>query len=304
VRPAGENAARSPQGAVIERYLDRIWTEQGLSDNTLAAYRTDLVKFQAWLAREGRALTGATEADVFAFLAAQASSSRSSSARRLSSLRGFYRFLYGEGLVGSDPCANVRAPRGGRTLPGTLTEAEVEALLAAPSDHTPVGVRDRAMLELMYATGIRVSELVGLKVGQVNHRQGAIRLTGKGGKDRLVPIGEEAESRLQTYLKDARPALVRGRASSALFPSLRGRAMNRQTFWYAVKKYALSAGIDKHLSPHTLRHAFATHLLNHGADLRVVQLLLGHSDISTTQIYTHVARARLHELHQKHHPRG
>ena len=222
----------------------------------------------------------------------------------LSSLRRFYRYLRREHLIEVDPTARLAAPKLGRPLPKSLTEAEVEALLAAPDTDDVVGFRDRTMLELLYATGLRVSELVGLSAAEINLRQGVVRVLGKGAKERLVPLGEEAVSWLERYLRDVRAELLRGGTSTALFPSRRGRAMTRQTFWHAIKRYARRAAIAKTLSPHTLRHSFATHLLNHGADLRVVQMLLGHSDLSTTQIYTHVARARLKSLHAQHHPRG
>jgi integrase/recombinase XerD len=298
-------SAASPEDrAVIEAYIDTVWMERGLAENTLAAYRVDLCRFSRWLHQHGGQLLGATRGDVLAFLASFAAAPPRSIARRLSSLRRFYQLQVRQGRMDEDPCARVEAPRLGRSLPGALTEAEVESLLEAPDVDTSEGLRDRAMLELLYASGLRVSELVGLSVDQLNCRQGVVRVTGKGGKERLVPVGDRALDWLEHYLRDGRPAFGRGNASSALFTSRRGGAISRQAFWYAIKRYAVRAGIPKAISPHTLRHAFATHLLNHGADLRVVQLLLGHSDISTTQIYTHVARERLKRLHAIHHPRG
>jgi len=227
-----------------------------------------------------------------------------STARLISGMRGFYRFLLREGVIDSDPTLQVDMPQLGRPLPKSLSEADVEALLAAPDLDDPIGLRDRAMLEVLYACGLRVSELIGLTLEQVNLRQGVLRVFGKGSKERLVPMGEEAIGWVERYCREARPALLAGRPADVLFPSLRGEQMTRQTFWHRIKHQARVAGIAKSLSPHTLRHAFATHLLNHGADLRVVQMLLGHSDLSTTQIYTHVARARLQALHAQHHPRG
>lgn len=289
---------------IIESFVDSLWMERGLAENTLTAYRSDLSRFAAWLGGQGRGLLGATRADVLAFLAGLAASPPRSNARRLSTLRRFYRHQLRQGMLQADPCGRIDTPRLGRSLPASLSEKDVERLLGAPSVRSAEGLRDRAMLELLYATGLRVSELVSLDLAQVNRRQGVVRIMGKGGKERLVPMGEAALDWLDRYLRDGRPELVRGRPDAGLFPSRRGRNLTRQAFWHAVRRHALSAGIEKAISPHTLRHAFATHLLNHGADLRVVQLLLGHSDISTTQIYTHVARARLKELHGKHHPRG
>lgn len=278
--------------------------ERGLAANTLAAYRADLQKFSLWLAARGTALTGARRADVLEFLASQAPSAPRTAARRLSSLRRFYQYALRQGELSADPCALIDAPRLGRGLPRVLSERDVEALLGAPDTHSALGVRDRAMLETLYATGLRVSELVDLSLGQVNLRQGVVRVTGKGAKERLVPLGDEACMWIETYCRDPRTVLLRGRSAEALFVTRRGSAMTRQAFWYLVKRCAAKAHIPAAISPHSLRHAFATHLLNHGADLRVVQMLLGHSDISTTQIYTHVARHRLRELHARHHPRG
>jgi integrase/recombinase XerD len=289
---------------LVESYVDAIWMERGLAENTLAAYRADLRRFAAWLAERDRSLLGASRADVLEYLADLAAAPPRSVARRLSSLRRFYQYLMRHARIAEDPCARVEAPRIGRSLPTTLSEGEVEALLEAPDTGIRGGMRDRTMLELIYATGLRVSELVNLKLGQVNYQQGVVRIMGKGGKERLVPLGESALDWLERYLREARPQLLPGGRGDALFPSPRGGAISRQAFWYAIKRYATMAGISKPISPHTLRHAFATHLLNHGADLRVVQLLLGHSDISTTQIYTHVAKERLKQLHAVHHPRG
>jgi len=292
---------------LIEQFLDAIWMERGLSENTLSAYRNDLNGFGRWLSAEARPdLASADRETILAYLAWRVAKQASprSTARLLSSLRRFYLWLRRENRISEDPTALIEAPRLGRSLPRTLSEDEVEALLAAPDPDTVLGLRDRTMLEVLYASGLRVSELVNLQLPQVNRSQGVIRVTGKGNKERLVPLGEEAQAWLERYLRDARPALLDGRTSDVLFVTQRREAMTRQAFWYMIKRHARSAGIERSLSPHTLRHAFATHLLNHGADLRVVQMLLGHSDLSTTQIYTHVARARLQELHGKHHPRG
>lgn len=292
--------------AHIEGFLDALWMERGLSEHTLAAYRTDLRGLARALTARGMGLLEAQRADLLEYMAqrVQAGARPRSTARLLSSIRRFYQHWVRQGILPADPSAQIDAPKLGRDLPKTLTETEVERLLRAPSTQTLEGQRDRAMLELLYATGLRVSELVALNVEQVNLRQGVVRTTGKGRRERLVPMGEEAQACLEDYLRGARPDLLRGRSCPALFPTRRGTAMTRQAFWYLIKRYARAADIHKPLSPHTLRHAFATHLLNHGADLRVVQLLLGHSDLSTTQIYTHVARERLKDLHQRHHPRG
>jgi len=287
-----------------ERFLDHLWVEFGLSDNTVSAYRADLHSVRTFLAKRNISLIGASEADVLSYMSENVARSPRTVARRLSALRRFYRYLVREGVTQSDPTAALSSPRLGRKLPRSLSEADVEALLAAPDVATLTGLRDRTMLEILYATGLRVSELVGITLSEVNRRQGVVRVVGKGSKERLVPFGEAAQDWVERYLSGARGELVRGRISDIMFPSTRGGAMTRQTFWYAIKKYARVAQIDPGLSPHTLRHAFATHLLNHGADLRVVQMLLGHSDISTTQIYTHVAAQRLKDLHGEHHPRG
>jgi integrase/recombinase XerD len=290
----------------IEAFLDALWLEAGLSSNTLAAYRTDLRGYAQWLAERDGQLLAAGRERLLAYLAdrVRGGAQARTTSRLLSSLKRFYRYQLREGRIDTDPTANVERPRVGRPLPHALTETEVESLLAAPDDAEPLGHRDRTMLELLYATGLRVSELVGLPVDAVNSRQGLIRLTGKGDKERLVPMGDEASAWLGTYLREARPALLGAQRSSALFVTRRGGGMTRQAFWYRLREHARQAGINRTLSPHTLRHSFATHLLNHGADLRVVQLLLGHSDLSTTQIYTHVARERLQALHGEHHPRG
>ena len=288
---------------LIEKFLDAMWMERGLSENTLRAYRNDLQKFSHWLRQHRGSLNQARRSHVLDFLARAAGPPRST-ARRLSSLRQFFQYQLRVGQISTDPCAQVDPPRLGRPLPRVLSETEVERLLQAPDTSDPHGIRDRTLLEVLYATGVRVSELVSLTVTQVNLRQGILWASGKGGKDRMVPLGEDAIDWLQRYLSEARPRLLAERRGDALFPGRGSRALTRQAFWYAVKRYARRAQINKPLSPHSLRHAFATHLLNHGADLRVVQTLLGHSDISTTQIYTHVARQRLLEMHASHHPRG
>ena len=291
---------------LIDRFLDALWLEKGLADNTRLAYGSDLALFNGWLGEQGVSLERAGREAILDHLAwrlAQGYKARST-ARFLSGVRGFYRYCLREGLIAEDPTLQVELPQLGKPLPKSLSEADVEALLAAPETEDPLGLRDRAMLEVLYACGLRVSELVGLTLEQLNLRQGVVRVFGKGSKERLVPLGEEAIVWLERYLRNARDDLLGGRPSDVLFPSLRGEQMTRQTFWYRIKHHAKVAGIGKSLSPHTLRHAFATHLLNHGADLRVVQMLLGHSDLSTTQIYTHVARERMKELHTRHHPRG
>jgi integrase/recombinase XerD len=293
--------------ALIDSFCDHLWLEDGLADLTLASYRRDLKAFGRWLEKErARALSAAVAGDIEAYLAwrfAHHAQPRSA-ARYTSALKRCYRYLLRENLIAADPTLNLDSPKLPRALPKTLTEADVERLLDSSDVDTPLGLRDRAMLETLYATGLRVSELVGLKLTAVNLNDGVLRVTGKGNKDRLVPLGEEAVSWLQRYLAEARPALMGNALSDALFVTARGDGMTRQAFWYLIKRRAQAAGITRPLSPHTLRHAFATHLLNHGADLRVVQMLLGHSDISTTQIYTHVARERLKQLHASHHPRG
>lgn len=289
--------------ALLERFLDALWLESGLSRNTLSAYRSDLEALAVWLKGAPDKATRSQLQNYFAACVSQGARPRST-ARMLSSLRRFYRYLLREGLITDDPSALLESPKLGRPLPKSLTEEQVEKLLQAPDTNTPLGLRDRAMLETLYATGLRVSELVGLNLQQANLQSGVVRVVGKGDKERLVPLGEEAIEWLQRYLAQARRDLLHGHSSDALFPTARGAAMTRQAFWHNLKRYTQIAGIETHLSPHTLRHAFATHLLNHGADLRVVQMLLGHVDLSTTQIYTHVARERLKSLHTRHHPRG
>jgi integrase/recombinase XerD len=298
--------AASASQPLVDRFLDALWIEDGLAANTLAAYRRDLELYAAWLERErGGAIAATQETDLLAYAAHRHGGSRATSAnRRLTVFKRFFRWALRERLVEADPTLRLRNARQPMRLPKTLSEAQVEALLAAPAVATPLGLRDRAMLELLYASGLRVSELVTIKTVQVGLAEGALRVTGKGGKERLVPFGEEAHGWLTRYLAEARGPILDGQASDALFVTARGGAMTRQMFWKLVKRHALTAGIDAPLSPHTLRHAFATHLLNHGADLRAVQMLLGHADISTTTIYTHVARERLRALHAQHHPRG
>lgn len=299
--------AATEDAPMIDAFCDALWLEDGLSANTLAAYRRDLMQFAVWLRRErGHGPLAATHADLLGFLAARyvARIKASSASRLLSSLKRFYRLQRREGVLATDPTLDIAAPRVTRTLPRSLTEADVEALLAAPDTDLPLGLRDRAMLELLYATGLRVTELVTLRVTQVSADAGVVRVLGKGARERLVPVGEIALDWLARYLRDSRAGLLRGRSSPDLFVTERAGAMSRQMFWNLIRRYALRAGLATDISPHTLRHAFATHLLNHGADLRVVQMLLGHADISTTQIYTHVARERLKQLHKVHHPRG
>ncbi|HLV27600.1 MAG TPA: site-specific tyrosine recombinase XerD [Burkholderiaceae bacterium] len=291
----------------IDAFIDALWLEDGLSKNTLSAYRSDLDAFGHWLAKNrARTLPDAEESDIQDWFAAMHATSRASTAnRRLAALRRYFLWARRQGLVERDPCLKLQASRQPPRFPKTLSEAQVEALLQAPDISTTLGLRDRAMLETLYATGLRVSELVNLGVLDVNLSDGVVRVTlGKGGKDRLVPMGAEAQYWVERYLKEARPALLGSQRSDALFVTSRAGPMTRQAFWQLVRKYALRADIHAPLSPHVLRHAFATHLLNHGADLRVVQMLLGHADISTTQIYTHVARERLRQLHARHHPRA
>jgi integrase/recombinase XerD len=292
---------------LIEAFADALWLERGLSRNTLSAYQTDLRKLAAWLNASGQGeLVSVRRDQMQSYLAELAGSSHSSRsvARFLSAARQFYQWLSREGRIQKDPTAQIEAPRLGRPLPKSLTEGEVEALLEAPDLSTPEGFRDRTMLELLYATGLRVSELVGLGMESVSINQGLVRVIGKGDKERLVPLGEVAVDWIQRFVSGHRSDLLKKQVSNALFPTRRGGGMTRQAFWYRIRKHAQTAEIRSHLSPHTLRHAFATHLVNHGADLRVVQMLLGHSDLSTTQIYTHVARERLEKLYQQHHPRA
>ena len=297
----------TPDKDIIERFCDAIWLQEGLSVNTLDAYRRDLEGLSRWLAPRGTALMTASRTDLLEYLSSCAGKGTSprTTARLLSSLRRFYGYLVREERIKTDPTVLIDSPKIGRPLPKSLSEEQVEKLLQSPDVATHYGLRDRAMLETLYATGLRVSELVGLTLSQVSLTQGVVRVIGKGDKERLVPMGEEAISWISRYLAEGRPRLVRSRSTDALFATARGGPMTRQAFWHNLKVHTRTAGIEpKKLSPHTLRHAFATHLLNHGADLRVVQMLLGHADLSTTQIYTHVAQARLKSLHEQHHPRG
>ena len=304
----GGGAAVPPDPAdrdALRAFGDALWLENGLARNSIEAYRRDLAMLAEWLEPRGRTLRDATESDLLAYVASRHAGSRPSSGnRRLSAFRGFYRWLLRERRRDDDPTVRIEPARRPPRFPMSLSEAQVEGLLAAPDPATPLGLRDRAMLETLYATGLRVSELVGLKTVEVGLVDGVVRVVGKGDKQRLVPLGEEAHGWITRWLRDGRPALLDGRPADALFVTARAAPMTRQMFWTLVKRHARTAGIDAPLSPHTLRHAFATHLLNHGADLRVVQLLLGHADISTTQLYTHVARERLKTLHAAHHPRG
>ena len=291
---------------LIDQFLEQLWLLDGLSDNSREAYRNDLQQFMAWLHERELGLLQVERGTLLDYLGwrLQQGYKASSTARFLSAVRRFYLQALEQGEINEDPSALVEMPKTTRSLPHTLTEADVEALLNAPDVGEPLGMRDRCMLEVLYACGLRVSELVGLRLDEISMRQGVVRVVGKGSKERLVPLGEQALDWLEQYLQQGRPLLLGGKASDVVFPSQRGQQMTRQTFWHRIKLHAQTAGIGKHLSPHTLRHAFATHLLNHGADLREVQMLLGHSDLSTTQIYTHVAQARLQALHAEHHPRG
>jgi len=298
---------KGSEDPALDEFCDALWLEDGLSRNTLDSYRRDLEQFAAWLAKTSpKQLTAATRSDLLEFLAHRAAqrAKASTTGRQLSSCKRFFQFMLRQGRIKVDPTLNIDAPKLPRGLPKSLTEEDVEKLLAASDVEDARGLRDRAMLEVLYACGLRVSELVTLKTAQMSQDMGVVRVVGKGSKERLVPLGEEALAWVRRYLKESRPQILGGRASDALFVTGRAAAMTRQMFWQLLKRYAARAGIHKLISPHTLRHAFATHLLNHGADLRVVQLLLGHSDISTTQIYTHVARERLKQLHAQHHPRG
>jgi len=303
---------RDEDRVLIDAFLERVWSELGLADNTLASYRLDLEGFARWLAQHSRTLARCGREELFRYLSERATKGGASgkgfkarsNARLLSSLRHFYRAMVRDGRLAADPTLLLDPPKLPRSLPKALAESEIEGLLRAPAD-TPMGLRDRAMLELMYAAGLRVSELVGITAAQVNLRQGVLRVIGKGGKERLVPLGDEAAHWLTQHVDEARPALLKGGKSDALFVSNRRAAMTRQMFWTLVKKHALAAGIPaKRISPHVLRHSFATHLLNHGADLRALQLMLGHSSLSTTQIYTLIAKEGLKRLHERHHPRG
>ncbi|SAL39346.1 site-specific tyrosine recombinase XerD [Caballeronia turbans] len=292
------------QGA-IDLFCDALWLEHGLAKNSLEAYRRDLKLFAEWLGTtRGASIDAVTEADMNGYMAARRGDKATSANRRLSVFRRYYAWALREHRVSSDPTLKLRSAKQPPRFPSTLNEAQVEALLGAPDVETPLGLRDRTMLELMYASGLRVTELVTLKTVEVGLNEGVVRVMGKGSKERLIPFGETAHAWLERYLREARAALLGARSADALFVTARGEGMTRQQFWNIIKRHALKGGVHAPLSPHTLRHAFATHLLNHGADLRVVQLLLGHSDISTTQIYTHVARERLQKLHREHHPRG
>ncbi|MDP2070662.1 site-specific tyrosine recombinase XerD [Methylotenera sp.] len=290
---------------LLDTFIDHLWLEDGLSKNTLESYRLDLTSFSLWLTKQNKQLLTVDQADIQQYLAVKYPQSKPRSISRLiASMRRFYRYLLRDNIINLDPTIQIQSPKLPRSLPKSLNEDEVVALLNAPNLNEPAGLRDRAMLELLYACGLRVSELVGVQATEVSVSDGVVRVTGKGSKTRLVPMGEEAVDWISRYLSEARPVILHNRLCDALFVTNRGEAMTRQAFWYLIKRYALLAGINKHMSPHVLRHAFATHLLNHGADLRVVQMLLGHADISTTQIYTHVARERLKRLHSMHHPRG
>ncbi|MEQ5836994.1 site-specific tyrosine recombinase XerD [Marinobacter sp. NFXS9] len=299
---------REENQALMRRFNDALWLEFGLGERTREAYLGDLTRLSLWLDQQPDQplLRDASRINLLAWISEgmAAGTRASTAARRLSGLRRFYRFLLREGIIAEDPTLRIDSPNQPKRLPDTLSEQDVEQLLTEPDPTVPIELRDRAMLEILYGCGLRVSELVNLTVDQVNLRQGVVRITGKGDKERLVPMGEEALDWLSRYMREARGELLRQRPADALFPGNRAQAMTRQTFWHRIKLYARRAGINKKLSPHTLRHAFATHLLNHGADLRVVQMLLGHADLSTTQIYTHVARQRLQDLHGEHHPRG
>jgi integrase/recombinase XerD len=306
VKQVEQSEQAVPGQAAIDEFCDTLWLEDGLAKNTLDAYRRDMTLFAAWLQEErDKELYAVQPDDLHAYFAARHRDTKATSAnRRLAVLRRFYQMALRQQRISADPCLKLKTAKQPPRHPKTLSETQVEALLGAPDVNTPLGLRDRTMLELMYASGLRVSELVELKTVAVGMNEGVLRVTGKGSRTRLVPFGEVAGSWIARYLKQSRPAILGGQIADALFVTARGGAMTRQMFWTLIKKYALRAGVNAPLSPHTLRHAFATHLLNHGADLRVVQLLLGHADISTTQIYTHVARERLKKLHAEHHPRG
>jgi len=296
----------STKNYIIDEFIDHLWLEDGLSKNTLTSYRFDLISFSNWLSKSMNIeLTHVSQSEIQQYLAYKFPTSQARSiSRLLATLRRLYRFLLREKKIDQDPTLQIQTPKTPKTLPKSLSEAEVESLLGAPNVESLIGLRDRAMLELIYACGLRVTELVSILVTEVIISDGVIRVTGKGNKTRLVPMGEQAVDWIQKYIINARKNILKKKTCNFLFVTTRGSAMTRQAFWYLIKKYALAANIGKQLSPHVLRHAFATHLINHGADLRVVQMLLGHSDISTTQIYTHVARERLKKLHQEHHPRG
>ena len=305
VTAATNNVLAATEQALITAFLDQLWLDKGVSEHTLSAYGTDLKKFALYLAGQQHSLLDCDSQLVNRYLAQRVDQQFSprSTSRSLSSLRRFYAYAHQRGLLAANPLAQLLNPKIGRSLPKSLSEHDVDALLSAPDINDPIQFRDKAMLEILYASGLRVSELVGLSMQQINLQHGLVRVVGKGQKERLVPMGEEAAHWLLRYLREARTLLLGGQALDVVFPSSRAQQMTRQTFWHRIKFYAKVAHIQAQLSPHTLRHAFATHLLNHGADLRVVQMLLGHSDLSTTQIYTHVAKARLQSLHQQHHPR-
>ena len=304
ITPEAKLVQRSEE--IVDRFLDAIWMERGLSQNTLGAYRADLMTLCRELAKAGKTVDAATKSDLLDFIAQRVESGAKprSTARQLSSVRRFFRYIVREGLRSNDPTVDIEMPRIGRTLPKTLSEDEVDALLNAPNTDEPLGHRDRAMLELLYATGLRVTELINLRQSQINFNQGVLRIIGKGDRERLIPLGDESQRWLKDFMNGPRMEILLERQTDYLFPTRRGNRMTRQAFWHIIKRYADKAGVRKKMSPHSLRHAFATHLLNRGADLRVVQMLLGHSDLSTTQIYTHVARERLKDLHAEHHPRG
>jgi len=304
--PSGKPSAEESSEMTVERFLDAIWMERGLSKNTLAAYRADLLSLSRWLKPQEVAVPKASRSDLLAFIAWRSESGARprSTARQLSSFRRFFRYLVREGVIDEDPTAQIAMPKIGRTLPRSLSEEEVVDLLNAPDVSDPLGHRDRTMLEVLYATGLRVSELINLRQSQINLNQGVLRILGKGDRERLIPLGEESQQWIKEFMDGPRMEILLERQTEYVFPTRRGDRMTRQAFWHIIKRYAKKASIEKELSPHTVRHAFATHLLNHGADLRVVQMLLGHSDLSTTQIYTHVARERMKELHSQHHPRG
>lgn len=288
----------------LEPFLEHLWIEYGLSSSTSSSYRSDLIQLFRYLSTQHISPSQVSAHDILSFIGVDANLSARTTARRLSSTRRYYRYLKRENLIEKDPSDGLDSPKLGRPLPKVISEADVERLLAEPNVKVPIGLRDRTMLEVLYATGLRVSELVNIESAQINQRQGVVRVFGKGGKERIVPLGEEALEWITRYLHEGRQLIVKNHTTRALFPTFRGSAMTRQAFWYRVKKYAFESGVMAALSPHTLRHAFATHLINHGADLRVVQMLLGHTDISTTQIYTYVATERLKSLHATHHPRG
>lgn len=301
-----EQTLAEPTRAQLDEFCDALWLEDGLARNTISSYRLDLALFAQHLGRTGASLAAATEAELIAYLAEFSRRSKPASQRRLmASLRRYYRWQLARGQLGADPTARIDPPGASQRFPKSLSEAQIEALLAAPDAGTDRGLRDKAMLEVLYATGLRVSELVGLKVFETDLQRGVVRVMGKGGKERLVPLGQMAIESLDAYLRESRPVLLGGRRSDHVFLTRLGAGMSREMFWRIVKQYGTEAGIaSSRLSPHVLRHAFATHLINHGADLRVVQMLLGHADITTTQIYTHVARERLKTLHSRHHPRA